>query len=340
LVTALTCSAQAIWVTDSTKNTITEYSYSGYPQRTILVQYPETNPYSNLGTEYARNVTQAPDGSLWVFNGTFSPYISNVPTNGSPWTNYANGLFEIANDGSYGGIALSGSTVFVTNDLLGGFPSSFAILAYDVATGTPTQLGTAGSTALNIGQDGKLYALNDSELNATTISIYNPRTLALVNQVTLSGSTETDLRGVMALATGHIIIATWDGYVQEYDANGNFLRQIQLGQSPPTNASLNNVSIGADGSYLAGSRFGYVYVVNSELTAYTTFNPEIDALDGTFANPVLGPFGPLVEAAVPNQTATFGSSYSYAIPGGTFSDPDPSPFVSYSASGLPPGSVL
>ena len=339
LVAGLHCAAQAVWVTDEAKHTITEYSYSGYPQRTITVPYPGTNPYSTLGTEYPRNVTQAPDGSLWVFNGTFSPYISNVPTSGSPWTNYANQLFEIANNLSYGGIAVSGTTVFVTNDLLGGFPSSFAILAYDVDTGTPTQMGAAGSTALNIGQDGMLYAVDDSYTSTTTVSVYNPTTLALVKHVTLSGSTERDLRGVTALASGHIIIATWDGHVQEYDANGSFLRQIQLGQSPPTDAELMNVSIGADGSYLAGSRFGWVYMVNPELTAYTTFNPNpaINEQDITFANPVLAPIGPLVEAAAPLQSATYGQTFYLAVPPGTFSDPDPSPTVTYSAADLPPG---
>jgi hypothetical protein len=44
-----------------------------------------------LGAQYLRNATQAPNGTLWVFDGTFDPHVSNAPASLSPGTPFTLG---------------------------------------------------------------------------------------------------------------------------------------------------------------------------------------------------------------------------------------------------------
>jgi streptogramin lyase len=325
LISGISCNAQTIWVTDSDADTITLYTYAGVPVKTISVQYPGGYP-SNPTTECPRNAVETSDGSLWIYNGTFEPYISKLAADEQTWTHYAYGLFATEDNGTYGGIAVLGQNVFVTSDLAG----YTAGLQYNTATGVAARIGGLASTALNIGQDGLLYLLNDG---STTVNVFNPTTLALVNQVLLTGSSETAFRGIIGLQNSHLIIGTLDGYVQEYNADGTLLRQILLTSTfQGTAASIYNVSLGTDGSYLVGSRFGDVFVVNSQLTSYTHFNVNRDEV---FANAAL--FSVVGTNPLPAQTATVGVLFTLTLPASTFTEPSQGPALTYSASNLPPG---
>jgi sugar lactone lactonase YvrE len=325
IVAGRPCDAQNLWVTDTQYRTITLYTYAGVAVKTISAQYPGGYPY----TEYPRNVAQAADGSVWVYNGTNYPYISKLSADGVTWSNYAYSQFSATGSPSYGGIGTIGQSVFVSS-LPINVPNWFPGL--NSASGLVSEVPGLG-TALNVGLDGLLYVIADGW--TTSVTVYDPATLLPIRDVALTGSTETDFRGVAALANSHVIIGTWDGYIQEYDASGTFLRQIRLigtANSSTAVAQINNVSIGSDGSYIAGSYSGDVYIVNSQLTAYTHFNA---AAASVFANGALSGSFPSTLALTLN--AFMGTPSSFAIAASTFSAPSSVSGLTYSAANLPPG---
>ncbi len=49
---------------------------------------------------------------------------------------------------------------------------------------------------------------------------------------------------------------------------------------------------------------------------------------------------PVLNQAIPNQSGVYGTAFSFTLPAGTFSDPDPGQTLAYTATGLPPGLTL
>ena len=70
-----------------------------------------------------------------------------------------------------------------------------------------------------LGLDGLLYGL----ANPVQVQVFNPDTLTSVRTVALQGGPDSDIRSIAVDSSGHILAATWSGYVVKYDAKGNFL---------------------------------------------------------------------------------------------------------------------
>ena len=226
-----------------------------------LSSLPVVQPPGQSDVLNARDFALDAQGRLYLFNGTFDPYLSNYDSQGGSWSHTTETGWSTINNVSYGGLALSGDTVFVTdmstagpNDNLNG------ILAFDQGTGAVTRFASGTNPQdLNIGLDGQLYALSGS-----LVTIYDPNSLQQTGFVSLGSA--GDVRSVAADADGNIYAATWDGSLIKYAADGVLLESIAL----PGSAI--DVDVSVDGMIAVGTRLDGVFLTDTDFSFSFNFD--------------------------------------------------------------------
>jgi hypothetical protein len=168
-------------------------------------------------TEVARDLVVRANGDIEVFNGTFDPVLSSFDGATGTWQHSTFADWSITNNTSYGGIAVFGDFVFVTDMLSDGN----GIVRFDRAAGYAAErFGGTDYIDLNIGQDGVLYALQSDE---TTVDRFNPLSMATAGTVTLA----TTVRAVAVNAGGEIFGASWDGFLYRFDRDGSQVDSLE-----------------------------------------------------------------------------------------------------------------
>jgi hypothetical protein len=300
-----------------TSNSVSEFTSGGNLVQSFSVDYPSGRPAG----ETARGVVVGPGGQAYVFNGTFSPYLSAIdPTTGS-WTHSALPSW-MANVQGYGELGQYQQYVFAPdmNSPNGG------IIRFDTATSTATPFATSTQyDNVTVGLDGNVYAIQAS---STVIDIYDPTSTNMIGSVTVSG----DPRGVAVDAAGNIFTADWSGVINEFDSNGTPINSLN-----PADGNLTSIALRADGQVIVGGRFGDVIVTDESLASDTIFPtsvaggseayvafvdpqgtaPAITSLDHTTFN--VGSLTPFTVHSTASPTASL--SEVGALPGGvTFVD--------------------
>src|SRR5262249_18284514 len=110
-----------------------EYTSGGTLVRSLAI--PPGGP-----AEDARDLVADSSGNILVYNGTFSPYLSTYSSSGS-WSHPTFAGWSTFNTVSYGGIALFGNYVFVTDMNTSG-ASAMGVLRFDRTDGTATRFAT------------------------------------------------------------------------------------------------------------------------------------------------------------------------------------------------------
>lgn len=218
-------------------------------------------------TESARDLAVAPNGDVYVFNGTFTPYLSVLRAQSGQWQHFTDPLWSTTNTGSIGGVAIYEGGVFTA-----GAQTAFhdgALFRFDIATETFAVFGTQfplGFQDLTIGWDGKLYAL---DTYGQDVEVFAPDTLAHERSIALPFA--LDGRGIGVLPDGTLLIATWQQGLKHFDGDGNLLATLVTGSRHF------DLDVDACGNVLCGDWRGHVHSTNAALGGFDQFFTGVDA---------------------------------------------------------------
>lgn len=296
-VLAVTVAALAQSSTDilvRTENFVRRHSASGEMLTQIAVPWPNgPRPI----TESVRDVVLHASGDLYVFNGTFTPYLSVLRQSTGLWQHWSHPAWSTTNGGSNGGVAVRGDFVFVTGETNVFAPG--VLLRFDTVTSTFTVFGTGtpyGYDEVTVGWDGLLYALSATEQD---VAVFDPDSLQLLRTIALPHATMA--RGLGVLPDGTLLVATWNDGFRRFDGNG--MLQATL---PTPGLRLHDLEMDACGNVMCGERFGFLLRTNATLDAYsTTVVGSFDVMVA-FADPTVpAPASAAVRAGAPANPVAF-----------------------------------
>lgn len=253
----------------SSNNQVYEYSIQG----DFLQSFPTEYPGGYTLTEYARDIVMDHKGVIHVYNGTFSPYVSSYDTNAESWNHLTADEFSTANNISYGGIDVFGTTVFASDMATSGGEAQ-GIVAFDTTDGTVQRFAeNIEPIDLTIGLDGLLYALLPG---GEVIHVYHPTTFVFVDSLALTGIPGvTDNRSIAVDYNGDIFVADWEGSVHHLSNTEQLLASI----SPTCDwvgfnikCEFIDIDISQEGEIALGTRFGEVFVTDTEFSTVSTFD--------------------------------------------------------------------
>ena len=234
----------------------------------VLVQTLATEqPAAQTDLFHPRDLVVGADGLLHLYNGTFDPYLSRYDPADDAWSHVTHPGWSTVNNASYGGIARSENSVFVTDMVTFSEPADAlkGVVAFDISLGTSTRFATTlEPTDLTLGLDGKLWVLSGAAF------AYDPASLTPLGSVLLSGAA-SDIRSIAVGSTGDFFVATWDGVLFHLDPTGAFLASLTF------ETSLIDVDVAPSGLVAVAGRFGDVWLTD---TAFT-FTNEIGATVGS-----------------------------------------------------------
>ena len=212
----------------------------------------------NATNEAARDIYVLADGRLAVFNGTFDPELAVF--NGFQWETHQSSGWSTVNNGSYGGITSIGDEVFVTDSFTYNGGEAKGVVVFDSITGTSDRY-LSGNEYIDItlGGDGLLYALRNTYGD---LDVIDPSTLSIIRSIDLGHTSSS--RSVVANQNGEIYMVSWSGYVAQYTADGVINNTLTIG------GNLSDIDISSIGQLLVGDRSGAVYLIDGDLSSYSS----------------------------------------------------------------------
>ena len=233
---------------------VTEYRTDGTAVQTFDVPQPP----GQTDVRNPRDLAFDSSGDLQVYNGTFDPYLSSLDTASDSWTHRTAAGWSTVNNVSFGGLATYGNLVFVTDmRTFGSGDEASGIIMFDLLAGTSTRFAEGSQPIdLNIGLDGLLYVLEDSN-----VSVYDPNTLGLQDSIRLITS---DTRTIAADADGNLYAGSWNGVLDKYNAAGTRVGSILTG------ASAIDLDVSVLGLLALGTRLDGVLLSDTSLSGITT----------------------------------------------------------------------
>jgi hypothetical protein len=289
-----------------------EYTPTGTLVRSVNI--PAT-PGSNF--DYARDLVEDPSGKVYVYNGTFTPYLAAYNPTTNSWSQSTYPGWSTVSNVSYGGLAEFGNYLYASDmATAGAMPNG--VVRFNLADGSATRFGNVDFTELNIGLDGKLYALSGA---TSTIYVYDPISTALLRTVALPSA---DYRAVAANASGDLFTVAWNNVISHFNSNGALLSSITLNSSTGAPFMYNfsdEIDMAPDGTLAIGTFSGYIARMTSAFTnisyintgtnnqVFVTFAPQpaqptISVSDTTVTSPTSGmvqaPF--VVSLSAPSST--------------------------------------
>ena len=239
-----------------------EYTPTGAIVRAVNI--PAT-PGSNF--DYARDIVEDPSGKVYVYNGTFTAYLAAYNPATSSWTQTPYPGWSTVSNVSYGGLAEFGNFIYATDmATAGAMPNG--VVRFNLADGSATRFGNVDFIDLNVGLDGKLYALTSS----STIYEYDPIGMGLIRTITLPYA---DYRGIAVNANGDIFTAAWNNVISHFNSNGVLQSSITLNSSNGAPFMFNwtdGIDVAPDGTLAIGSFSGYIAEMSSSFTNISYIN--------------------------------------------------------------------
>jgi hypothetical protein len=238
-----------------------------YTRTGTLVQ---TIPLPTPGDGGARGVVLDANGNAQIYNGTFNAFLTTYDPNANSFSNHTLAGLSTVNNVTYGGAAVFGNFVFLSDMFTFGGGEPNGIVRFDTANNYaavrfPTSgPGSGDYIQLTVGLDGLLYGLGGSAGN----NVFDPVTLAFIRSINLQGP---DLRGLAVDANGDIFAVNFEGTLFHFDRNGNPINSIRL-QTPFSNFAGSTVSLSPNGDVLVAAPSGQIFLTNESLTNVTSFN--------------------------------------------------------------------
>jgi hypothetical protein len=213
----------------------------------------------------ARDLTLDRFGNVQIYNGTFSPVLTQYNPTTNVFTHQAS-QFSTANNLTYGGIASAGDYAFVTDFNTGGSEPS-GIVRYSLTGGAPQRFANGREYIdLNVGRNGILYGLRYDGISAGgyTVDRFDPLTLAETGTVTLA-----DVQRAIAVGRNGDIFAvsSQTNDVVHYTPTGQRVKAIH------DNAvgGLADIDVDDAGRVLIASHGGGILTTTTELDSLSSF---------------------------------------------------------------------
>jgi hypothetical protein len=247
-----------------------------YPQELLREYTPQGQLINSVvippggPQEEARDLVATSDGNIHVYNGTFDPYLSTYSLSGA-WTHRTHPGWSTVNSVTYGGLATFGDRIFATDmNTSGDTPKG--IVWFDRFSGAAGRFATTQEFIdLNVGLDGKLYALTAFR----QVYVYDAVTFAhqrtVILPTTVNGATEF-YRTIAVNEVGDIFAGSTTARVLRFNTNGIHQQSTQLtAPGGGTFGWVADVDVSTDGFLAVGSHWGHVTHMTQAFTNATTF---------------------------------------------------------------------
>jgi hypothetical protein len=259
---------------------VQEYTSTG-----ALVRSVNLPPTPGNNFDYARDLVEDPNGTIYVYNGTFTPYLEAYNPATGHWTQTTYPGWSTISDISSGGLAEFHNYLYASDMAIIG--NTGGVVRINLTDGSSTHIGNVDFNDVTIGQDGLLYGLSEA---TATIYVYDPLSTALLRTVTLPTA---DYRGMAVSAAGDIFTVTWENVVSRFNASGTLENSITLNTTTGAPFMYNfsdNMDIAPDGTLAIGSFTGYIAQMSSAFTNISYIDTgTFDQVFVTFATEQTGP---------------------------------------------------
>lgn len=218
-------------------------------------------------TEQARDLVLGPDGAVYLYNGTFTPYLARLNVAGSNWTQQTFTGWSTAAITTYGGISRFREYIFAADMATGGGGAPQGIVRFD-CNGGPTVrfVLSIQPNDIYIGPDQVLYALDGSGSTGNTVYKFDARTFVSLGTVRVASAGH---RGVAVATDGSIFLADSSGVIRRYAAGGGLLDSLTV-----PGESFSDIDIDGAGRIALGTgSSGDVVLTDLSLDNFTRFLP-------------------------------------------------------------------
>jgi len=273
-----------------------EYTPTGSLVRSVVVPPTPGNTF-----DYARGVVEDPSGKVYVYDGTFTPYLATFSPTASTWSQTTYTGWSTVSNVSYGGLGLYHNFVYASDmNTAGAAPNG--VVRFDTVANTATRFGNGiDFTKVTIGLDNKVYALAGQQ-----VYVYDPVAMTQLRVITLPSG---DYRGIAVNASGDIFTTAWNSVISHFNSSGTLLQSITLNSSngaPFMFSNPDDIAIASDGTLAIGSFSGHIVQMTSAFT-------NISYIDTGTSNTVFVTFAPGSSGSAPSVSvgdvsATIGTS--------------------------------
>lgn len=234
------------------------------------------NEGGSIALNTVHDLAQDSKGTLWVFNGTFSPTLWEITPQGDQ-TLWSIPGWSIVNQTTRGGIAISGSYIFLTDNSTGTGESEMSgLIRVNTQSMTYERFGTLTQPSDISISGNTLYALED---NNNRVYEYDLETMSLLKIVTLSSAS---YYGIAVGGNGEIFATGYDytlgKMIRKLSPQGETISSLYL------NIGLGDIDIDKSGNIMTGTaNTGEVLFTDISLQSYTTLKVAESPSGGTVA---------------------------------------------------------
>ena len=245
-----------------------DYTVSGVRVQTFDV------PLASDVTQRARDLVFGPGDAFYLYNGTFSPTLERFDFGSSTWTSSTFAGWSTVNNGTYGGLASSGQYVFASDMETASPGVPQGIVRFDTSGGATVRFAqTIEPGYISIGADG-IYAIDRSSSPQSAVHKFDPNTFASLGTIPINFD---DNRAVAALADHSIFVATHNGVITHYSADGTLLKSLTVG-----GVQFSDIDISSTGQIVLGTvNQGDIVLTDIGLNSSTRFHVDDTATNST-----------------------------------------------------------
>lgn len=243
---------------NSEENSIREFTPDGLLLRNFKFNY---NGGGYPGTEALRGIVIGPDNVINAYNGTFSPFLTRFSWDCSTFSHKSFSGWSTVNVSTVGGIGSYQNFIYATDmSTVGG--QANGIVRFDTSNNTAIRFASGTDFGiLNIGLDGKLYAIPGSG----GIDVYDPTTMQLLNQLNFPSGVYS---GKIAIdQAGRIFLTSWYGTVYRLSSSGHVEASVATGFP-----HLTSIQVDETGRLVMTTDDGFVVIGQSTLTNFSFFS--------------------------------------------------------------------
>ena len=302
------------------ENTVREFNQDGTFLGSTQFRY-RNGAYFQY--EFLRDVTVSSSRNLLAFNGTFEPYLTTYSATSKSFSDTTYPGWTYINRSQGGSVALYNNYAFVADLDSSGFGEAGrpnGIVRFDTTGGTAARFADGVDVfEVNVGLDGKVYALFERQFEGVFINVYDPISSQFLYQLSLPAEVglEDRSKAIAVDAQGRIFLAGDYGAVYRLDAAGKI--EASIATSYP---HITDLEVDETGQLTAVQQDGYVLVGYTSLDHFTAFRSIINPSAPIWSiavglGPLKGgsaPLGPAVHVSPPpSPTVSEGYDITFSV---------------------------